>query len=49
MLWTILVVILILMLIGSFPVWPHSVDWGPYPVGGVGFILIIVILVLLLR
>lgn len=45
---TILIVILILMLIGVFPAWPHSRNWGYYPSGGLGLILIILIVLLLL-
>ena len=48
MLGTILLVILILALIGAFPTWPHSRAWGYRPVGGVGVILVIVLIVLLL-
>ena len=44
----ILLVILILILIGVLPTWPHSRGWGYYPSGGVGLIVIIVILWLLL-
>ena len=33
---TILIIILILMLIGAFPSWPHSRNWGYYPSGGLG-------------
>jgi hypothetical protein len=49
MLLTILLVILVLMLIGSVPVWPHSRDWNYYPSGGLGLIIIVILLVLLLR
>lgn len=45
---TILVVILILMLIGVLPTWPHSRSWGYYPSGGLGLILLILIILLLL-
>src|ERR1700731_144660 len=48
MLGTILIIILILILIGALPTWPHSSGWGYYPSGGVGLILIIVIVLLLL-
>ena len=48
MLGTILLIILILLLLGALPAWPHSRAWGYYPSGGVGLILIIVIIVLLL-
>jgi hypothetical protein len=46
---TILMVILILMLIGAFPSWPHSRNWGYYPSGGLGLILLILVVLLLLR
>jgi hypothetical protein len=46
---TILIVLLVLMLIGALPVYPHSTNWGYGPSGGLGFILIVVLLVLLLR
>jgi len=45
---TILLVILILMLIGAIPTWPHSRTWGYGPSGGLGLLLIIVIVLLLL-
>jgi hypothetical protein len=45
---TILVVILILMLLGVIPTWPHSRSWGYGPAGGLGLVLIIVIVLLLL-
>lgn len=48
MLGTILLIILILILIGALPTWPHSSAWGYYPSGGVGLILIIVIVLLLM-
>ena len=45
---TILLVILILMLIGVIPVWPHSRGWGYGPSGGLGTILIILLILVLL-
>jgi hypothetical protein len=45
---TILLVILILMLIGVLPTWPHSREWGYRPFGGLGFILIILLILILL-
>jgi Protein of unknown function (DUF3309) len=48
MLGTILIVILILALVGALPTWPHSRNWGYYPTGGLGMILLIVIILLLL-
>jgi hypothetical protein len=45
---TILLIVLVLILIGVIPTWPHSSGWGYYPAGGVGTILIIVLILLLL-
>ena len=45
---TVLIIILVLMLIGVIPTWPHSKNWGYYPSGGVGLILIIIVVLLLL-
>jgi Protein of unknown function (DUF3309) len=45
---TILLVVLILMLIGAIPSWPHSRSWGYGPSGGLGLLLIIVIVLLVL-
>jgi hypothetical protein len=48
MLGTILIVILILALCGALPRWSHSRDWGYYPSGGVGLVLVIVVILLVL-
>lgn len=48
MLGTILVVILLLALLGALPRWPHSRNWGYYPSGGLGLVLLIVVVLLLL-
>ena len=45
---TILLVLLILMLIGAIPTWPHSKGWGYYPSGGLGLIVTIVLILILL-
>ncbi len=45
--YTILLIILILMLIGALPTWPYSSGWGYYPSGGLGLILIIVLVLVL--
>lgn len=45
---TILLVILILMLVGALPTWPHSRSWGYGPSGGLGLILVILLVLLLL-
>jgi hypothetical protein len=49
MLGTVLLVILVIMLLGAYPGWPHAAGWGYYPFGGIGFVLVIVVIVLLLR
>jgi low affinity Fe/Cu permease len=48
MLGMILIVVLILVLIGALPTWPHSRNWGYYPTGGIGLILVILVVLLLL-
>ncbi|MGN6652969.1 DUF3309 family protein [Trinickia sp.] len=48
MLGTILLIILILLLIGSFPAWPYSRSWGYGPTGGLGLIVLIVIILVVL-
>lgn len=45
---TILLVIVILMLIGSLPTWPHSREWGYGPTGGIGLVLVILLILFLL-
>ncbi len=45
---TVLIVILVLILVGVLPTWPHSKSWGYYPSGGVGLILLILIILLVL-
>ena len=45
---TILLIVLILMLIGVIPAWPHSKGWGYGPSGGLGLVVIILIILLLL-
>jgi hypothetical protein len=48
MLWTILVILLILMLIGALPRWGHSANWGYGPSGILGVILIVILILLLM-
>jgi len=48
MLGTILLVILILMLLGAIPAWPHSRSWGYAPSGGLGLIVIIILILVIL-
>lgn len=45
---TILLIVLILMLIGAVPTWPHSRNWGYAPSGGLGLVVLIVVILLLL-
>jgi hypothetical protein len=45
---TILIIILILVLVGALPTWPHSRKWGYYPSGGLGLVLLILIILLLM-
>lgn len=45
---TILLIILILVLIGVFPAWPHSSSWGYGPTGGLGLVVIVVVVLLLM-
>lgn len=44
-----LIILLVLLLVGSFPVWPYSTGWGYYPVGGFGLLLVIIVVVLFAR
>jgi len=45
---TILLVILILILVGALPTWPHSKRWGYYPSGGLGLVVLILLVLLLM-
>ena len=47
MLGTILLIVLVLLLVGALPAWPHSRGWGYYPSGGMGLVLLIVVVLLL--
>jgi hypothetical protein len=42
-------VLLVLLLIGALPTWPHSRNWGYYPSSGLGLVVVVVLVVLLLR
>lgn len=48
MLGTILLIVVVLMLIGTLPVFPHSRKWGYAPSGGLGLVVVIIIVLLLL-
>jgi hypothetical protein len=45
---TILLIVLIIMLIGAFPRWPHSRNWGYGPSGGLGLVFVILLILLLI-
>ncbi|ARU31288.1 DUF3309 domain-containing protein [Sulfuriferula sp. AH1] len=45
---TVLLVIVILMLIGVIPAWPHSRNWGYMPSGGLGLLLIILVILMVM-
>ena len=44
---TILLIVLVLLLLGAFPAWPHSRSWGYYPSGGIGLVLVVILLLML--
>lgn len=48
MLGTILVIVLVLLLVGALPSWPHSRSWGYFPSGGLGLVLLILVILLLM-
>ncbi|MFJ2991126.1 DUF3309 family protein [Pandoraea sp. NPDC087047] len=48
MLGTILLIVLILLLVGALPAWPHSRGWGYYPSGGIGLVVLIVVLLVVM-
>jgi Protein of unknown function (DUF3309) len=45
---TILIIVLLLMLVGVLPTWPHSSSWGYYPSGGLGLVLVVVLVLVVL-
>jgi hypothetical protein len=45
---TILLVVLVLLLLGVIPTWPHSKQWGYFPSGGIGLVLLILVILILL-
>ncbi|HEV3304220.1 MAG TPA: DUF3309 family protein [Planctomycetaceae bacterium] len=45
----ILLIVLIILLLGAVPAWPHSRSWGYYPSGGLGLLLVIVLVLVLMR
>jgi hypothetical protein len=45
----ILLIVVILLLVGAAPAWPHSRNWGYGPSGGLGFVLLVLVILMLLR
>jgi hypothetical protein len=45
---TILLIVLILILVGALPTWPHSKSWGYFPSGGLGLVVLILLLLVLM-
>jgi len=45
---TIVIVLLVLLLIGVIPAWPHSRQWGYYPSGGLGLVVVVLVILLLM-
>jgi hypothetical protein len=48
MLWTVVLILLLLLLIGALPSWPHSADWGYFPSGGLGLLLVVLLILIVL-
>ena len=46
--YTILLIVLVLLLVGALPTWPYSTGWGYYPSGGLGLVLLIVLILVLM-
>jgi Protein of unknown function (DUF3309) len=44
---TILLIVLVLMLVGALPSWPHSREWGYFPSGGIGLVVLVLVILLL--
>jgi hypothetical protein len=47
MLTTLLIVVLVLLLVGAIPSWPYSRNWGYYPSGAIGLVLLIILILML--
>ncbi len=45
---TILLIIVVLLLIGALPTWPHSRSWGYAPMGGIGLVLVVLLVLVLM-
>ncbi len=49
MLQTLLLIFLVILLVGALPTWPYSANWGYFPSGGLGLLLIVLLLIALFR
>lgn len=47
-LYTLLLIVVILMLVGAVPAWPYSKSWGYYPSGGLGLVLLVLLILILM-
>jgi len=45
---TILLIVLVLILVGALPTWPHSKNWGYYPSGGLGLLVLILLILVIM-
>ena len=45
---TILLIVLLLLLVGAIPAWPHSQSWGYLPSGGLGLVLLVVVILMVM-
>lgn len=45
---TVLLIVLILVLVGAIPAWPHSKNWGYFPSGGLGLVVVILLILVLM-
>jgi hypothetical protein len=45
--WTVVIILLVLVLVGALPTWGYAAHWGPYPAGGLGIVVIILLVLLL--
>ena len=43
---TVLLIVIVLMLVGALPTWPHSASWGYLPSGGLGLVVIVLVVLL---
>jgi uncharacterized membrane protein YkgB len=46
---TILLIVLILILVGALPAWPHSKNWGYFPSSGLGLVVVILLILVLMK